>query len=77
MSFIPVTPAGTVIVGLAADTRQEAINRLLHDAAHMPYGAWKNFKKRGYTIKEVPEIDAENPPSWCGYGMTHPYQNKP
>lgn len=33
MSFIPCTPAGTLVIGLAADTREEAIRRLLIDAA--------------------------------------------
>lgn len=69
MSFIPVTPAGTFVVGLAADTREEAIRRLLIDAAHMPYNGWKGFRKRGYTIEEVPQIQAENPPQWCGCGL--------
>jgi hypothetical protein len=35
---------------LASATRQEAIERLLEDAAHMPYKTWENFQKRGYTI---------------------------
>lgn len=68
MSFIPCTPAGTLVVGLAADTREEAIRRLLKDAAHMPYGTWENFQLRGYTIEEVPGVEAENPPIWCGSG---------
>ena len=29
MSFIPCTPAGTMVVNLAAPTREEAIRRLL------------------------------------------------
>lgn len=69
MSYIPCTPAGTLVIGLAADTREEAIRRLLIDAAHMPYGNWKGFKKRGYTIDYSPDIEAENPPIWCGSGM--------
>ncbi|MDE2098476.1 MAG: hypothetical protein KGL39_14580 [Patescibacteria group bacterium] len=62
MSFIPVTPGGTPIVDLAAPTRDEAIRRLLIDAAHMPYGTWKNFEKRGYTIEEWPDYPAEDYP---------------
>lgn len=69
MSYIPCTPAGTLVVGLAADTREEAIRRLLIDAAHMPYNGWKGFKRRGYTIVEVPEIEAENPPQWIASGL--------
>jgi hypothetical protein len=68
MSFIPVTPAGTLLVGLAADTEAEAVRRLLKDAAHMPYRTWENFQKRGYVIEEHDEIAAENPPIWCGVG---------
>lgn len=69
MSWIPVTPAGTPVTGLASDTYQEAVRRLLIDAAHMPYGNWEMFQQRGYTIEEFPEFPAENPPQWCGSGM--------
>ena len=72
MSFIPCTPAGTLVIGLAADTREEAIRRLLIDAAHMPYKGWKGFKKRGYTIENVPEIEAENPALWVACGRDQP-----
>ena len=71
-----MTPAGTLVVGLAADTRDEAIRRLLHDAAHMPYGTWENFQRRGYTIENVPQIAAENPPLWCGHGLVSPYKHR-
>lgn len=77
MSFIPVTPAGTLVIGLAAETREEAISRLLFDASHMPYGSWKAMKKRGYTIEELPEIEAEYPPIWAGYGMSNGHLYKP
>ena len=59
--FVPVTPAGTPIpygahnrLGKvnAAKTREEAIDNLLEDAAHMPYKTWENFEARGYTIEE-------------------------
>jgi hypothetical protein len=58
--YVPVTPAGTPVpygtagrIGKlnAARTKKKAIKNLLEDAAHMPYGSWKNFKKRGYTIE--------------------------
>lgn len=60
--FIPVTPAGTPLfygagsmVGepMGSPTREGAIKNLLIDAAHMPYGTWENFEKRGYTIEET------------------------
>ena len=62
MSWIPCTPAGTPVTHLAAPTRDEAIRRLLIDASHMPYGSWKNFQKRGYTIEEWPDFPAEKYP---------------
>lgn len=51
--FVPCTPAGSLLFHIAAPTRQQAIDNLLEDAAHMPYGTWENFEKRGYTIEEV------------------------
>ena len=75
MSFVPVTPGGTVIVGLAARTRDVAINRLLIDAAHMPYGTWKNFELRGYSIEEYDDdaIEPLDEAEWahCGSHMTN------
>lgn len=68
MSFIPVTPAGTLVTTLAADTEAEAIKRLLIDAAHMPYRGWEEFKQRGYRIENVPQIAAENPPIYMHSG---------
>ena len=58
--FVPITPAGTPLVygaGCrmdkvnAATTRAKAIENLLADAAHMPYGSWAAMQKRGYTIE--------------------------
>lgn len=49
---MPITPGGTSCHWLAAPTREKAIANLLKDAAHMPYGTWENFEKRGYTIEE-------------------------
>jgi hypothetical protein len=72
VSFIPCTPAGTLVMGLASSTREEAIRRLLIDAAHMPYKGWKGFQKRGYTIQEVPGIKAEKRPLWCASGLALP-----
>lgn len=60
--FVPVTPAGTAVIYgagamrgelLAAPTRDQAIQNLLKDAEHMPYGTWENFEKRGYTIQPL------------------------
>lgn len=59
--FYPVTPAGTICDWLESDTEQEAIKKLLEDAAHMPYEGWDipgkyGFKARGYTIEEMEQI---------------------
>jgi hypothetical protein len=47
------TPAGTLCVETKGKTREECIKNLLRAAAHMPYGTWENFKKRGYTVEEL------------------------
>ena len=59
--FVPVTPGGTPVpygshcrVGKvnAARTWEQAVQNLLADGAHMPYGNdWKVGEKRGYTIE--------------------------
>jgi len=49
-TFIPCTPAGTILAHLEADTEGEAIANLLEDASHMPYGNWEGFYARGYRI---------------------------
>lgn len=53
------TPGGTMCMDTAAETKEECIAKLLKAAAHMPYGTWENFKKRGYRVEEI-EIDHEN-----------------
>lgn len=63
--YVPVTPGGTPIIygagalmgkRLASKDKQIAINNLLKDAAHMPYGDWEGFQDRGYSIEEWPNI---------------------
>ena len=56
MKYVPCTPGGTLCFWLASNTREQAIERLLKDAAHMPYGTWENFQKRGYTIEEMERV---------------------
>ncbi len=57
ITYVPVTPGGTVLMHLERTTEKEAIKALLKDAAHMPYKTWENFEKRGYYIgkAEKPE----------------------
>lgn len=49
--YIPVTPAGTECYWLKSKTEQEAIDKLLKAAAHMPYDGWPGFYERGYRIE--------------------------
>lgn len=52
-TYVPVTPAGTPLFHLEADTKEQAVKNLLKDAAHMPYRGWNQFRKRGYRIVPV------------------------
>jgi hypothetical protein len=54
--YVPVTPAGTYLMHLESGTEDEAINKLLNDAKHMPYDGWKGFQDRGYTISKLEEV---------------------
>lgn len=54
--FVPVTPAGTYLMHLDSGTEAEAIEKLLHEASHMPYNGWVGFKKRGYRITQLVEV---------------------
>jgi len=51
MSFVPVTPAGSVCAHLESDTEEEAWTALMKDAAHMPYPDKAAFINRGYTVE--------------------------
>ena len=58
MSYVPVTPGGTVCMWLESSTEEEAWERLLKDAAHMPYDGKEGFIQRGYTVEELSvEVD--------------------
>ncbi|NUX58711.1 hypothetical protein [Paraburkholderia youngii] len=54
MKWFPVTPAGSPLLWLAADTVDEAWAKLLDDAAPMPYDGRKGFEERGYTVEQLP-----------------------
>jgi hypothetical protein len=62
MSWVPFTPGGSMLTNLAAPTKKEAIRRLMIEAAHMSYGTWENFERRGYEIVNMPEIEPEKYP---------------
>lgn len=51
--FEPVTPAGTPCTWLTSKTEQQAWEKLLKDASHMPYKGVEGFKRRGYTVQKT------------------------
>lgn len=53
ITYMPVTPGGTVCDWLEADTEEQAWENLLKEASHMPYKTKENFKLRGYTVEKV------------------------
>ena len=54
--YAPVTPSGTILDWLISSSEEEARDKLLKDAAHMPYKGKEGFSERGYTVIEVEEI---------------------
>lgn len=63
--WFPVTPAGTVITWLPADTESAAWDRLLLDASHMPYKGREDFQQRGYNVMYLPaKMATATPPSY-------------
>ncbi len=55
MSWVPITPAGTICAGLESNTEKGAWEKLMIDAAHMPYKTQADFETRGYTVEELEE----------------------
>jgi len=51
--YVPITPGGTVLIELAAETEDGAWTKLINDASHMPYKTKQNFINRGYTIGKL------------------------
>ncbi len=52
-TWVPVTPGGSVLMHLEADTEGEAWDNLLDDAAYMPYEDREEFIERGYSVVEL------------------------
>lgn len=52
-TYVPVTPEGTPCFDLESSTKDEAWEKLLHAAAHMPYKTKENFIKHGYTVEKL------------------------
>lgn len=55
--WIPETPGGTLCDWLASDTENEAWQKLMREATHMPYKTIEDFKARGYTVEEYEVYD--------------------
>lgn len=51
--YVPVTPGGTVIHWLQSESEAQAWEKLLVDAAHMPYRGISAFKARGYHVEHM------------------------
>ena len=51
--YYPVTPGGSIMVHLESDTEDEAWDKLLAEASHMPYKGREGFEARGYTVEET------------------------
>lgn len=52
-TYVPITPGGTFLYHLESQTETEAWDKLLVDAAHMPYKTKENFQRRGYTVEKL------------------------
>lgn len=55
--YIPFTPAGSCLAHLKSNSEAKAWEKLLKDAAHMPYDGIEGFKQRGYTVEEFSDED--------------------
>lgn len=51
--YYPVTPGGSILVHLESNTEDEAWEKLLTEASHMPYDGREGFEARGYTVEET------------------------
>lgn len=57
--YVPITPGGTVCFWLTSNTQEEAWNKLLQDAAHIPYDSIAEMRQRGYRVEVVREVEVE------------------
>ena len=53
--YVPVTPAGSLCMWLLSSSIDEAWEKLLEDAKHMPYKDKDAFIARRYNVVEVEE----------------------
>lgn len=54
--YYPITPGGTICTWLGSDSEDEAWQKLLKDAAHMPYRGIEGFQQRGYTVERFDPV---------------------
>lgn len=52
-TYVPFTPGGSMLAHLESNTEDEAWNKLMIEAAHMPYTNKQAFIDRGYTIEPM------------------------
>lgn len=57
--YVPFTPSSTMVEWLKADTEDEAWEKLMIDAAHMPYVNKEAFIERGYTVELINFTDEQ------------------
>ncbi len=57
MSWVPITPAGSMCAHLESDTKEGAWANVLAYAAHMPYYDKQGFIDRGYTVEQLGDND--------------------
>lgn len=51
--YVPFTLGGSMLAHLEAKTEQGAWDKLMTDAAHMPYNGKAEFQARGYTVAKM------------------------
>lgn len=50
------TPAGTLVMSTGAPSKQQCIDKLLAETAHMPYKDWNAMYERGYRVEQIPNL---------------------
>lgn len=58
--YVPVTPAGSVLMHLESPTEELAWERLMIEGAHMPYETKQDWIDRGYTVEQETELENED-----------------
>lgn len=53
--FIPETPGGSILAHLVSKTEDEAWNKLMAEAAHLPLKDKNDFIRRGYRVVDWDE----------------------